>query len=87
MNPLLNIIREPIIPKDGNAGRMTNDILGLPSNLSQRTYIASFISRVDVCLPGNQQLYGILDRIRLELAYSNPRSRYFLGQRVLDRAS
>ena len=87
LNPLLNIIREPIIPKNGNSRSLTDDILSLPGNLSQRTNIASFVSRVDVLLPGNQQLYGILDRIRLKLANRNPRSWYFLVQCVLDRAS
>ncbi len=59
----------------------------LPGNLPQRTNIASFISRVDVCLPGNQKFYGILDRIRLQLAYRNPRPWHFLGQRILNRPS
>ena len=74
-------------PEERKCREIDDDVLSLPGNLSQRTNIASFIFRVDVCLPGNQQLYGILDRVRLQLPYRNPCAWYFLGQRVLDRAS
>ena len=60
--------------------RLTDDVLSLPGNLSQRANIANFISWINVLLPRDQQLYRILNRIRLQLANRNPRAWYFLIQ-------
>src|SRR5208337_2031111 len=87
LNPLLNIVREPIITKNGDALSLPDDVLSLPGNLSQSANIASFISRVNVLLPRDQQLDWVVHRIRLQLANRNPRPRYFLIQCVLDRTS
>src|SRR5271157_5061813 len=87
LNPLLNIVREPIITKNGDALSLPDDVLSLPGNLSQGANIAGFISGVNVLLPGDQQLDRVVHRIGLKLANGNPRAWYFFVQSILDRTS
>ena len=66
LNPLLNIVREPIIAKNGNAASLPDDVLSLPGNLPKGANIAGFISRVNVRLPRDQQLDRVVPQDRFE---------------------
>jgi hypothetical protein len=66
---------------------LSDDVLSLRGNLSQRANIAGLLGWVDVLLPGDQQLDRVVYRIRLQLANRDPRARYFLVHCVLDRTS